>query len=154
MKQLLSILVLLSIVVYQGISQGNHKSNHGLPEPGASSSRSMPVFNYDLTTTVSTYTELNPALAMPINNGEVWDQPTYEVPLEFPFELNGHSVSTLHFNGSGSQIASGTGVPLVFAELFPFESDLIDRGTIGGVSLSPISYIVEGVPGSRILKIE
>lgn len=154
MKPLLSIVVLLCLIVCQGNAQVNHSTHHGLPESNSSSSRSVLDFNYDFDASVSTYIELNPALAEPVNNGEIWDQPEYTIPMGFPFELNGHAVTSFHFDGSGSRMASNTQVPFVVAQVFPFESDLIDRGTIGGTSLSPISYIIEGVPGSRIQKIE
>jgi hypothetical protein len=152
MKPLLSIVILLSLVISTGIAQGNKNLTHGLPESFAS--RSMSVFNYDFTSTTSTYVELNPGLAEPVNNGEIWDEPEYTIPMGFPFELNGHAVTSFHFDGHGSQMASNTQVPFFVAQVLPFESDLIDRGTIGGTSLSPISYIIEGVPGSRIQKIE
>ena len=108
--------------------------------------------NYNFTTTTAPYAELTGANS--INNGEIWDEPVYSFPVEFPFELNGHAVSTFQFNGHGSRMASATSENNVITEIFPFESYLIDRGTIGGVSLSPISYTVEGTPGSQIEKIE
>jgi hypothetical protein len=152
MKQLLSIVVLLCLIVHTGFTQGNKKSSHGLPQYTAS--RSLLMFNYDFTSTTATYVELNQALAESVNNGEIWDEPEYVIPMGFPFELNGHAVTSFHFDGHGSQMASNTQVPFVEAQILPFESDLMDRGTIGGTSLSPISYIIEGVPGSRIQKIE
>jgi hypothetical protein len=129
MKRLLFIAVLLGFVIQWGKAQ-----------------------NYNFTTTTAPYTDLTGAI--PINNGEIWDEPVYTFPVEFPFELNGHPVANFQFNGHGSRMASTTSINNVIAELFPFESYLIDRGTIGGVSLSPISYTVEGVPGSQIEKIE
>jgi hypothetical protein len=136
MKQLLSIVVLCSLLVQWGSAQ----------------SRALSTFNYDLTTSVDPYVDLSGATS--INNGELWDQPTYIVPMGFPFELNGHAVTSFHFNGSGSIMASNTTVPFVVAEVFPFESDLIDRGALGSTSLSPISYTIDGTPGNRIQKIE
>jgi len=131
MKQLLSIAILFCFCIHSGNAQS---------------------FNYDFTTAIDTYVDLTGATS--INNGEIWDQPTYIIPMGFPFELNGHAVTTFHFNGNGSSMASNTTVPFVVAEVFPFEVDLIDRGALGTTSLSPISYTVEGTPGSRIQKIE
>ena len=110
MKRLLFIAVLLGFVIQWGKAQ-----------------------NYNFTTTTAPYTDLTGAI--PINNGEIWDEPVYTFPVEFPFELNGHPVATFQFNGHGSRMASTTSINNVIAELFPFETYLIDRGTIGGVSL-------------------
>jgi len=152
MRQLLSILILFALFLHSGNAQRSNKENDLVRPSAASSTRTMSIFNYDLTTFVSSYMDLTGATS--INNGEIWDEPEYVVPMAFPFELNGHPVTTLHFNGSGTSMGSSTGVPFVIAEILSFENDLIDRGAIGGTSLSPMSYTVEGDPGSRIQKIE
>src|SRR5262245_55370311 len=111
MKRLLSIVALLYIVM----NMGNARENTSLrPHPTPSyfvSARSQSFFNYDLSTFITSYMELDSLLATSVNNGHVWDEPTYQVPMEFPFELNGHAVTTWHFNGSGSSIASNTQIP-------------------------------------------
>ena len=119
-----------------------------------SHSRSSGTFLYTLTTTNETYTDLvNP---ISINNGEVWDEPDYFFPIGFPFELLEEPIDELEFAGSGSWMQAPSQIPFVYANLFPFEADLMDRGGLDDdeVSLSPISYVVEGVPGNRIFKLE
>ena len=125
------------------------KGNWHFPE-NTSTSRS--VFLYTLTTLNEPYTDLTGATS--INNGEVWDDPEYVVPIGFSFELNGNPVTALQFFGSGSLMAGPTGDPEILTAVFPFEMDLIDRGEINGTSLSPLSYKVNGSAGSRICKIE
>ena len=116
------------------------------------SSRNSGAFNYTLTTLTETYADLTGAVS--VNNGEVWDEPEYLILMPFPFELNGHEISFLQFASSGAGLISTTANPDVFVYLLPFETDLMDRGYIEGVSMSPISMKVEGAPGSRILKLE
>ena len=116
------------------------------------SSRNSSVSTYTLTVFDEPYTDLiNP---ITVNNNEPWDDPEYTIPVTIPFQLNGHTVSSLQFGGFGFLLKAPTGDPDVSTVVFPFETDLIDRGVLADTSLSPISYVVEGDPGSRIMKIE
>ena len=120
---------------------------------GHSKTRSSGVFTYTLTTLNETYTELTGSIS--INNGEIWDDPEYLVPIGFPFELNGNAITSLQMYGVGASLASPTTEPDVVAVVVPFETDLIDRGfNENNQSESPLSYKLEGATGSRILKIE
>ncbi len=108
-------------------------------------------FNYVLTTSMEPYADLTGSTS--VNNGEVWDDPDYTIPLPFAFELNGEEISSLTFVGSGSDL--GTEISPDFSvAMSPFSVDLIDRGVGTMNSQSPISYKVEGSPGNRIFKIE
>ncbi len=115
-------------------------------------SPSRSVFLYTLTTLDEPYNDLTGATS--INGGELWDDPEYVVPIGFAFEINGNAVTALQFVGSGSFLAAPTSDPDILTGVLPFEMDLIDRGDIDGTSVSPLSYKVEGSPGSRICKIE
>jgi len=115
-------------------------------------SRQSGSFTYTLTTLSEPYNDLTGAISL--NNGEIWDDPTYVVPIGFPFELNGNVIASLQFQGVGAFLSSPTSNPDIVTAVFPFEMDLIDRGDILGESQSPLSYIVEGPAGSRILKLE
>ena len=120
----------------------------------ASNSRSEGNFLYNLTTTSATYTDLvNP---ISINNGEVWDEPEYTFPIGFPFEFLEDEIDGFEFYGSGAYMRAATSDPDVYAYAVPFETDLVDRGALDDdeISLSPISYVVEGEPGNRIFKLE
>lgn len=99
------------------------------------------------------YAPLNDAISL--NNGEVWDDPDYIVPLGFDFNLLGVSSSemTLEFGSGGILLPIADEVEY-FALLAAYTSDLADRGLNTGVSKSDILYKVEGQPGSRICKIE
>jgi hypothetical protein len=90
-----------------------------------------------------------------LNQGMVWDDPQFQVPIPFNFTVMGKSISILDFSfGLGGLLVGETTTPSLYEALFPFDADLIDRGYASGVSQSPISYVVDGNPGSRILKIE
>ena len=120
----------------------------------SSQSRSEGSFLYTLTTTNETYTDLvNP---ISINNGEIWDELEYFFSIGFPFEVLEENVDGFEFNGSGSGMGAPTTTPYVYANIAPFEADLMDRGYLDDeeVSLSPIGYVVEGAPGNRIFKLE
>ena len=145
---LLNLVVILSISVAP-IQADAQKSNWHFP---GNASPSRGTFLYTLTTLNEPYSNLSGSTSL--NNGELWDDPEYVVPIGFPFELNGNPVSALQFFGSGGLLGAPTADPDVLTAVFPFEMDLIDRGDINGTSISPLSYKVEGSPGSRICKIE
>jgi hypothetical protein len=115
-------------------------------------SRNSGMFNYTLSVVNEPYADITGGAS--INNGEAWDDPTYFFEIGFDFELNGNTINFLEFDGLGGFLRSETANPDVDAYLFPFETDLIDRGYNTGISESPISYTVEGDPGSRIMKLE
>ena len=115
--------------------------------------RNSSAFTYTLSTFTQPYSDLTGATS--VNNGEIWDDPDYLIPVSFPFVLLGSDVSLLEFYGAGATLRSTTEDPFVDAYVFPFEVDLIDRGELeGDESLSPISYKVEGSAGNHILKVE
>ncbi len=93
--------------------------------------------------------------ATSLNNGEVWDDPDYIVPLGFDFNLLGVSSSemTLGF-GSGGVLGPVADEVAHLSILAAYTSDLADRGLNTDISQSDILYQVEGQPGSRICKIE
>ena len=115
-------------------------------------SRTSGVFNYNLSVLNEPYADLTGSTS--INNGEIWDDPTYVFEIGFDFVLNGNTINYLEFDGLGAFMRSETADPDVDTYIFPFEIDLIDRGALTGASLSPISYTVEGTPGNRIMKLE
>lgn len=87
-----------------------------------------------------------------VNNGEVWDDPDYIIPIGFDFSIFNHTTDSFFFG-------EGLGGSLLDAELENFiyatGADLADRGyNTNNTSSSPISYKVDGEIGKRILKIE
>ena len=120
-----------------------------------SSSKSMLLGDsYTFAQTTATYSELIGATS--INNGQVWDDPEFVIPVDFNFEIFNEQTDSLYFAwGLGGELS--TIVDANFDADFiiaPFMVDLIDRGDLSGVSSSPISYKLEGSVGSRVLKVE
>jgi hypothetical protein len=114
--------------------------------------RSAGSFTYMYETLSQPYNDLTNGIS--VNNGEIWDDPDYVIGMPFPFYVNGAEVTALLFTGLGAGLFGITAEPGVFEALNPFEVDLIDRGAVGGVSQSPISYEIEGEPGNQIFKLE
>jgi len=104
--------------------------------------------------TTGTYVDLTGAIS--VNNNQLWDDPEYVIPIGFDFDLYDITIDSLYFGvGLGGFVSS------IFDENYEaqyfisaFETDLVDRGDITGISQSPISYKVEGSPGTRVVKVE
>ncbi len=92
--------------------------------------------------------------ATSITNGMTWDDPEDIIPIGFDFPLFSDTISELDFSsGLGAALAPPPGSGST-ALIFTYDADLIDRGYLDDVSESEIVYLVEGVPGNRIFKIE
>lgn len=109
------------------------------------------VFPYDFSILNQPYADLqNPILL----TTESWDDPSLTVPLGFEFNFLGSTTNNLYFDlGLGGLLVPdfvGSAVDMILA----YNSDIIDAGFNSNEMLSPISYLVEGIPGSRICKIE
>jgi hypothetical protein len=109
---------------------------------------------YEFETENSTYTNLTGSTSL--NNGAVWDDPGYTIPLGFNFTISTHTFSTIYivdwsFGGelSNNPIDSG-----ILTLISPIGQDIADLGFNSGISQSNISYKTEGSPGNKILKIE
>lgn len=115
---------------------------------------------YSFEVSTSTYSNLEGSISL--NNGEIWDDPTYEIPLGFDFELFDYVLSEVLIDGefgTGGLITAPTGRIGLVSIIEPYSPDLVDRGTHSLDSITPasesnISYLVEGEVGSRIAKIE
>lgn len=112
-------------------------------------SLSIQAQNYTFSNLTGTYSNLTGTTS--ISNGEIWDDPEYDLVLPFQFIING--VSNSNFKVYDSTIVLQTGGP-IYQVIAPLGNDLIDRGDGGTTSLSPISYKIDGAVGSRIAKIE
>ena len=101
-----------------------------------------------------TYNDL--AASTSVNNGQTWDDPKFEIPIGFNFQFFQNTVDTLFISdeGLGGLAFSRPFSTDTFSVLSIFGADLIDRGYYGTASLSPISYQLSGLPGSRIFKLE
>ena len=92
-----------------------------------------------------------------LNNNEIWDDPAYTVPLGFPIRFGWQNYTTIYFpdGGLGGELSSSESFSFgTNAVIIPIGQDLVDLGETTGVSLSPISYKIEGTVGNHIAKIE
>lgn len=83
-----------------------------------------------------------------------WDDPAATIPMPFAFTVQGQQVDSLLLEGLGGSLIGLQNNNPIFSIVAPFEADIIDRGYDSSVSLSSISYKVDGTAGNRILKIE
>ena len=100
------------------------------------------------------YVELENPISL--TNGEIWDDPTFTVPLGFDFDYLGQTVSTLSANDNftGGMLLVGIGNSEGINMIIPYFSDVIDKGYGTTKSESEISYEITGDSPARIAKIE
>ncbi|MDP1621590.1 MAG: T9SS type A sorting domain-containing protein [Bacteroidales bacterium] len=158
MKTILIVFVALTAMtnvlgqsVLKKVDKRNFKNivNHGISFHKVASSG-----DYSFSTTTGTYSNLSNAIS--INNNQLWDDPEDSIPVGFNFKLYDLVLDTVYLGiGYGGLVSSviDTNFEADYLVL-PFETDLIDRGNISGISQSPISYKLEGASGNRILKVE
>jgi hypothetical protein len=91
-----------------------------------------------------------------LNNGVVWDDPGYTIPLGFSFNISTYTFDTVYIlDWSTGSIVSSNPVDGEIIPIFsPITQDIIDLGYGTGISESNISYKTEGTAGSRIFKLE
>ena len=107
-------------------------------------------------TTGNPYTTNLPG-ATSLNNGMTWDDEEYLIPIGFTFSFFDQSFDSIYISDHARFSLNGD------YRINAFFVDFIDRDTINGGydntgpttnSISPVSYVLDGTPGSRILKIE
>lgn len=108
---------------------------------------------YNLYTTVATYTPLTGGVSL--NGSHVWDSysDNYAANMSFMSKIDTAHFETC-FLGSENTFVTDSSDTSYISGFFLEDADLIDRGTISGVSASPIRYEVAGAPGSRVFKLE
>ena len=91
-----------------------------------------------------------------LNNGDIWDDPSYTIPMGFDFTISTHTFSIIYVVGwSVGGVLSSTPQDFGIMPLFiPIAQDILSRVASNGTSSSPISYLIEGATGNRIFKIE
>ena len=103
---------------------------------------------YTFTKSEATYQELTDAVSM--NDGEAWlfnEYGPFQAP--FPLYVFGQEFNEFWFLDDEFSLSHDDAE----AYFFPTSAFLMDRNPLG-TSQSPISYKVEGIEGSRILKLE
>ncbi len=110
--------------------------------------------DYNFTVTNEAYQNLTGSTSL--NGSQVWDDPDFTIPLGFSFQMSTHTFSTIYIPSwsYGGTLSSSLNLSGILPVLLPVGQDVIDLGFNSGSSLSNISYVSEGSPGSRILKIE
>ena len=105
--------------------------------------------HYVFTNYSSTFTPLEEATSL--DGGQIWDDPTWTVPLGFTFYTANDTITTLYVGELGTTVYGIQDDSL--SDIFlPYFDDIAnaDNDTL----VSPVSYVVEGPPGSQICKIE
>ena len=110
--------------------------------------------DYSFSLINGTYADLDSATS--VNNNQLWDDPSYIVPIGFNFQFYDKMITDVYFGiGLGGLLTDTFDLNFGANYVMPaFETDLIDRGDIIGISKSPISYKVDGTVGTRIFKLE
>jgi len=114
--------------------------------------------SYSLSTSTGTYEPLDSSISL--NNGLVWDDPEFAVPIGFDFQYGGQTFNEIFLEdfGLGGLVSSDTSETGVIPVIVAYGTDIIDRGydLINDTTLSesPISYQLVESAGSKILKIE
>lgn len=108
---------------------------------------------YDFSVSNQPYVNLSGSTSL--NNGNLWDDDEFTIPIGFDFTISTHTFNTIYIVewSAGGVLSSSpldTGVLPVFV---PIGQDIVSRFDANG-STSPLSYKLEGIIGSRVLKIE
>ncbi|MDT0295604.1 T9SS type A sorting domain-containing protein [Mesonia ostreae] len=108
--------------------------------------------DYTVTAFNEPYQDL--ANATSVNNGQIWDDDFFAIPIGFNFELYGQNFSNIYISdiGNGAGLSFHTNPQANFSFLSPIMQDVLDKGF--NQSVSPISYVMEGNVGDRIFKLE
>lgn len=110
---------------------------------------------YEFSVTTESYENLENATSL--NNNQLWDDPDFVIPIGFDFRLGDIEVDTIFLteDGAGGLIFTDADTDALPLGAFgPILQDIVDRGDNTGSSLSPLSFVLEGEAGSRILKVE
>ncbi len=111
--------------------------------------------DYELTVLNEPYENLENATSL--NNGDIWVDPNFTIPIGFDFQLGPNVINTIFISddNSGGVISTIDDIDAApFGAFVPVFQDIIDRGFNTGTSLSPLSFRLDGQVGSQILKIE
>jgi Secretion system C-terminal sorting domain len=88
-----------------------------------------------------------------INQGEIWDDPEYLVPIGFNIQVMDELWNQLFITAPGA-LCIGDLMADSIHILLPVLEDICDVGLSTELSESPISYTLQGEPGARIFKVE
>lgn len=107
-------------------------------------------FPYNFSVLRDTYLPISNGTS--VNNGALWDDDAYKVPIGFHFKMDDTELDSISLIAP-TFFATDTIGPV--NAIWAAACDMYDRGTkTTGTSLSPISYKTQGSPGNRIFKAE
>ena len=154
MKKTIFAAIIVLIYSAQAMAQNIDDPKKENPFHKSQNSFSSLLNDYTFSMTTATYSELSGGTS--VNNGQIWDDPEYAIPIGFSFQLYNLTIDSLYsYDGVGffltDYVDSVTDANYAIAA---FEADLLDRGDITGTSVSPISYKLEGSAPNRIFKLE
>ncbi len=111
-------------------------------------------FPYFLEFETDTYADIEEATEL-TSVGDLWDDPSYTIPLGFDFDFFGGTYSEIQITGLGSWLVFEDPYTNDSVELLlPYFDDLADIENVNSANQSTISYVSEGAIGSQILKIQ
>src|SRR6186997_2562315 len=106
MTRLLYLILFLFGSILPGSAQTDEKENASQWQQASFSSRSVQSFIYTFSTSTDAYTDLTGATSL--NNGDIWDDPEYNMHIPFTFMLNDNPVTDLAFYGLGDLMHAPT----------------------------------------------
>src|SRR5688572_5772724 len=107
--------------------------------------------SYTFSKSTGTYADLTGATVV---SSPAWEasSATFNIPIGFNFMLDGQTFSAIEADGWGDLYFTSATAEKAF---FAIDAPMIDKGFPStSNSLSPVSYLLSGTAGSRILKIE
>lgn len=111
---------------------------------------------YEFSVDKSAYEDLQGSTSL--TNGELWETPSFEIPIGFDFLLFDTTISTLYMDqGTALYADSFLDTAGAFSAIVPLGTDLIDGDFVdnpNGPSLSDISFVVEDTEEEKIFKLE
>lgn len=151
MKKIITIwlsLVLLSPVIAQKKTSPLIMKNYGKTYKSSA-------FIYRFEVISKSYERFTDGTLLAGGGNNVFDDPNVRFGIPFPFSVLNVQVDSLDLGYSlGVGLLGFNSVDTQQVLITPFEFDAIDRGYEDGISMSTISYKIEGATGARILKVQ
>ncbi len=119
--------------------------------------------DYEVSTFIDDYINLDEEDLISLTNGLVWDDPEFDIPIGFEFSFYNQTTSDLAIVGDllgGGVIGNPVGIKNSINAMLPAFADYTDLSYADGLTegqeggSSHISYITEGDEGNRIFKLE
>lgn len=115
------------------------------------------VFPYFLSVSQESYQEIDGGKTL--QPGVVWDDRAFlqnQFPLGFSFSIGNTPADSAALGGLGAELVFFDTTLLLnpVPYFYVLGSDLADRGSLSGQAASPVSYLTQGSPGSRVFTMQ